>query len=361
MSRTCGIQFSQTFLYSEIANCLNPSTIRITLTNHHLKTYYPTINLLRGVAALSVCLYHFIGYEDFRGDLFASNSLTSDLANFGVNGIFLFFVISGFVIPFSLAKADFKLTRLHRFLSRRFIRIEIPYLVSILFILAIGVLFAFKNNTNVSFSFERFIYHIFYVIPFSSFEWYNVIYWTLAIEFQFYIVIGLLFYFLSSQRKITVLFALLIFGFSSFLVPDNRFVFHYATIFSQGIILFLVKTNRVSSKTGLVFIGAFVLATAYIHSIEVSVFSVLTLCAIHFLEIDTKMTNRFGDISYSFYLTHGFIGGNVLYFFSRYVTSYSGKMALVLSAVTASFVFAFIFWRFIENPARKLSRKITDA
>jgi peptidoglycan/LPS O-acetylase OafA/YrhL len=326
-----------------------------------MKTYYPIINLLRGAAALLVCLYHFIGYIDFRGELFAPDSLTSYIGGLGVNGIYVFFAISGFVIPFSLFKNKFKLNQLNRFLLRRFIRIEIPYLVSIFLILRgdfVGLLFALKNNLKYNFNIEQFVYHIFYIIPFSTFEWYNVIYWTLAIEFQFYIVIGFLYYFLSSEKKQTIILALFIFGLSSFIIRDNRFVFHYSTIFLQGIILFLIKAERINSKLGVLLIGTCALATAYLHSIEISIFSTFTIFAIYYLEINNKTTNRIGDISYSLYLTHGLIGGNFLYLFSRYITSYSGKILLVITALVTSLLFSYIYWLLIENPSRKLSRKI---
>lgn len=329
--------------------------------NQSLKTYYPTINLLRGVAALLVCLCHFIGYKDFRGEMFASDSLTYAMGNLGANGVYIFFVISGFVIPFSLSKGNFKLSQLHRFLSRRLVRIEIPYLVSILLILFVGFLFALKNNLNYTLNFEQLIYHVVYLIPFSDFEWYNVIYWTLAIEFQFYIAIGLLYYFLSSEKKVTMFIALIIFGASSFIGHENRFVFHYSTIFLQGIILFLIKIGRINATKGIILIGICVLSTAYLHSIEISVFSALTLLAIHYLEIDNKTTNRFGDISYSLYLTHGLIGGHFLYLFSSYVTSYSGKILLVITAIGTSLLFSYIYWWLIERPSRILSRKINVA
>jgi peptidoglycan/LPS O-acetylase OafA/YrhL len=323
-----------------------------------LKTYYPTINLLRGVAAFLVCLFHFIGYSDIREDLFSSSSWISTIGSLGANGVYIFFVISGFVIPLSLSKDNFKLTQLHRFLSKRFIRIEIPYLVSILLILLVGLVFALKNNTHYTINIEQFIYHVLYLIPFSTFEWYNIIYWTLAIEFQFYIVIGLLFYLLSSEKKVAILIGIMIFGASSFIGQDNRFVFHYSTIFLQGIILFLIKTKRIHSTKGAFFIGICILTTAYLHSIEISIFSALTLIAINYLEIDNKITNRFGEISYSLYLTHGLIGGNILYLFSRYLTSYPGKIILVILSLCASLVFSYLYWWLIERPSRKLSRKI---
>jgi peptidoglycan/LPS O-acetylase OafA/YrhL len=324
-----------------------------------LKTHYPTINLLRGIAAAMVCIFHFIGYSDFRGDLFSDNSLFSDIGKLGTNGVYVFFVISGFVIPLSLSKDSFNLKQLPQFLSRRFVRIEIPYLVSILLILFVNFLFAIKNGLNFTINMKQFLFHIIYIIPFSKFDWYNIIYWTLAIEFQFYIAIGLLYFFLASKNQIIVILALLIFGLSSFIINDNRLIFEYATIFSLGISLFLMKTKKINIKIGYVLLGLFVLAAAYHHSIAVSVFSLLTVLAIQFLEINHKLTNRFGDISYSLYLTHGLIGGNLLYLFSRYFSSFSGKILLVISALGLSLLFSYLFWRLIENPSRRLSKKVS--
>jgi peptidoglycan/LPS O-acetylase OafA/YrhL len=323
-----------------------------------MKTYYPTINLLRGCAALLVCLYHFICYHDLRGNLFSPESMLFKFATLGINGVFIFFVISGFVIPLALYKNNFRLSQLHYFLSKRFIRIEIPYLVSILMILSVSMLFTIKNNSIFTFNFQQFIYHILYLIPFSDLEWYNVIYWTLAIEFQFYIAIGLLYCFLIHDKLIIIIIGILLFGGLNFFLNDHRLVFYYSTIFLQGIILFLIETKKITKEIGVAMLAFCVFATSYIHTIEISIFSLLTVLFIYFLEINNKVTNMFGDISYSLYLTHGLIGGNLLYLFSRYLHSFESRMFMAVIALIASLLFAFIFWWLVENPARNLSQKI---
>lgn len=326
-----------------------------------MKTYYPTINLLRGIAALMVCIFHFIDYNDFRGSLFGGSSIISDFGKLGTNGVYIFFVISGFVIPLSLAKDNFNLKHLPHFLSRRFLRIEIPYIVSIFLILFVAFAFALKNNMDYSINFQQFLFHILYVIPFSNFEWYNVIYWTLAIEFQFYFTIAFIYYFLSFANQKIIYFTLFLFSLSSFFIQDNRFIFHYSTIFSQGIILFLIKTNRIKAVIGFVLLGLCAIATVYTHSLEIAIFSLLTVLVIHSVEINNKLIKLFGDVSYSLYLTHGLIGGNILYLFSRYVNSFWEKILLVIIALMVSLIFSYIFWWLIENPSRKLSKKVSVA
>jgi hypothetical protein len=85
----------------------------------------PVIELLRGLAAISVVLFHL------------SNSMESEtprvLTAYGWLGVDVFFVISGFVIPYSLHGTGYSIRNFPRFMLRRVVRLEPPYLASILF------------------------------------------------------------------------------------------------------------------------------------------------------------------------------------------------------------------------------------
>lgn len=323
-----------------------------------MKEFYPTINLLRGVAAFMVCVFHFIGYSDYRGSLFPVDSTIYSVGELGINGVYVFFVISGFVIPLALSKSNFSFKSLPTFLAKRFVRIEIPYIASILLILLIGFFFAQKNGINFSIDIQQLLLHLVYLIPFSEFEWYNFIYWTLAVEFQFYIIIALMFIFLNSGNNYKIVLVLIVFGASNFILNDNRFICGTAVIFLQGIVLFLLMSGRISKKLGYVIMVLCVFSTAYLHSIEVALFSFSTVLIIKFVEINKKLTNRFGEISYSLYLTHGLIGSNFLYLAIPYVNSTLDKMGVVILAILVSLIFAWFFWKLIENPSKKLSKRL---
>lgn len=323
-----------------------------------MKPFYPTINLLRGLAALMVCLFHFIGHTDYRGSLFDETSTLVQISRLGANGVFIFFVISGFVIPLSLYKSNFTLTQFHRFFSRRFVRIEIPYIASIGCVLLVGFIFSIKNKTSYSVDIEQFLLHLVYLIPFSKYEWINSVYWTLAIEMQFYIIIALLYSFILFAGKKLVFLPLLLFGALSYIIPSHSLVFHYATIFLQGIILFLIKSGKIETKLGYVMITLCVIATAFLHSASVAIFACLTVVAILVVEVNTKWTNRLGDISYSFYLIHGLVGGHILYACSALFPNFYVRLFLVAIAILVSLFCAFLFWKFIENPAKKISKKV---
>ncbi len=325
-----------------------------------MKSYYPVINLLRGIATLCVCCYHFVYYSDLRGAIFPGDSFMKEIIKVGGNAVFTFFVISGFVIPLSLSKNVFKLNLMFKFILRRFIRLEIPYLLSIVLILFVGFLFAVKNNQDFVIDAKQFFFHVIYLIPFSKFPWYNIIYWTLALEFQFYLLIGVLFFFLSSTNKFILYSTLLLIGASSFIIQDNRLVFHYSTLFLTGIILFLIENKRISREIGFMLILLSTLATIYTLSLTIALFSISAVIVIYFIKVDNKYTNRLGDISYSLYLTHGLIGGNILYLFSRYTVGVSGKLMLITVAMLASLIFSYFFWKIAESPAKSLSKKVND-
>jgi peptidoglycan/LPS O-acetylase OafA/YrhL len=323
-----------------------------------LKTYFPTINLLRGIAALMVCFYHFILHTDSNGKLFQQGGTIEKIGEHGINGVYVFFVISGFVIPFALLKSDFKISNIHRFLLKRLIRIEIPYIASILLIISISLFYALKNDTEFLFSIKQFALHLFYLIPFSSEEWYNVIYWTLAIEFQFYIIIALFFSSLNNSNSKIVLTGILLFGASNFLGIDNRLIFNYTLLFLPGILLFLFKTNKISGKLVSILLIINTLSLIQIHGLEIAISCALTILAIQFLDINKKWTNKLGEISYSLYLTHGVIGGTFLYLTARFFQHQNERILLLIPACFFSLLFAFLFWKLIEKPSKDKASRI---
>ena len=320
--------------------------------------YFPSINMLRGVAALMVCLYHFTTYTDHRGSLFDSESIVYQIGEFGLQGVFVFFVITGFVIPLSLLKKDFQWKQFPKFLAKRWVRIEIPYVFSIISILLMAFLFSLNNGSAFEFKIGQFFHHLVYTVPFSEYDWYNTIYWTLAIEMQFYIIIALIYPLIASKHIAVRHLIMIVFGISGFFVEDHRIVFYYAPIFVQGLVLLLIKMKRIDIRFGLIYLLGFSALTFFTHGVEIGVVSAITVAVIALPEIDKKVFNRLGDISYSLYLMHGLIGGTAIYFLSRFVETMFAKIALVLLATTLSIVGSYIYWRLIENPSKKLSKRI---
>ena len=140
------------------------------------------ITQLRGIAALSVFLFHFVCVS---GD-FIKNELARSIFQYGKYGVQFFFVISGFVITYSMAKGEYKLQKAFTFFKKRVIRVEPPYLVVL--ILTVGLLYL-KSLLGLAKSGEQvpgisqILLHVGYLIPYSKYEWHSIVFWTLAIEF----------------------------------------------------------------------------------------------------------------------------------------------------------------------------------
>ena len=322
------------------------------------RSYYPSINILRGIAALLACVYHFTNHTDHHGDFFASGGWTQRMGEWGTMGVFVFFIITGFVIPLSMMKYDFRLRQLPRFLAKRWLRIEIPYIASIALFLVVDGIFHMKNGTTWDFDVFQLLHHLVYTVALCEHEWYNPIYWTLAIEMQFYLLIAFLFpLFTTSKQWLNGLIPMA-FAASSLLLPDHRLVFHYAPIFSQGIYLLLIMQKRLPIHWGIAGILMSAGISSYVNGADIAATGLVTIAIIAFTNIDWKPFNRLGTISYSLYLTHGLIGGNVIYLLGRYAESFGSKMLVFVVALFGSIAFARVYWWLIERPSQGWSKGV---
>jgi proteic killer suppression protein len=89
----------------------------------------PILDSLRAFAALSVCLFHFVCTTTD----YIKTQWILDIFSVGSYGVQLFFVISGFVIPWSMYNANFKINHFFKFALKRFSRLEPPYIASLFF------------------------------------------------------------------------------------------------------------------------------------------------------------------------------------------------------------------------------------
>ena len=140
-----------------------------------------SVQYLRGLAALAVVWFHF--------SLGSADGLIKSSGTFGYLGVIVFFVISGFIVPYSLAGRDYRLVRDGPgFFVRRMLRLEPPYLVAVA--LPVVLLFAaaatpwFKGTVVPPLWFSVAVHPLYLVPWFEGADWVNIVFWTLAIEFQ---------------------------------------------------------------------------------------------------------------------------------------------------------------------------------
>lgn len=145
------------------------------------------LDVLRGVAISLVVLIHF--YWTIRGSIpRAVDEIWRPIFSWGVAGVPLFFVISGFCIHLSFLRSG--PLPIKDFYWRRFTRIYPAYFASLLFFTVLQI---FKISGTINF--KQFILHALLVhnfFPMPIFWGINTPYWSLAIEFQFYLLYPML-------------------------------------------------------------------------------------------------------------------------------------------------------------------------
>lgn len=156
-----------------------------------------SIDALRGAAALGVVLYHTVGPHARFGPR-VLNWLAIPILptiRFGYVGVFLFFVISGFCIHLSRAKAQAEKKApvgFTAFWKRRFRRLYPPYIIALVLFLGIT---AFTTKFELTpFYVWDVVSHVLMLHNLDSHTVYSIngVFWTLAIEEQLYLAYFLL-------------------------------------------------------------------------------------------------------------------------------------------------------------------------
>ena len=268
--------------------------------------------MLRGIASLSVCMYHF---TNGNPNYFSNGYWLKEVGSIGWAGVEIFFVISGFIIPFSLYQSRYRLKKFKTFLIKRVVRIEPPYFLSILLLIALNYLSSLSpyfKGTSFSINYFNLALHIGYLNDFFNQPWLNPVFWTLAIEFQFYILIGLIFPILNHQKIWIFISAIVLLCGCGFLIKSSILIFHYISFFALGILIFKRKTGIYVNKYVWI-LEPLLLIIIYLQFSLIPFIAASLAWSILFFHENWK--NKWilwlGTISYSLYLTHIFFGGKI--------------------------------------------------
>lgn len=322
-----------------------------------------TVEVIRGIAALSVCLFHFqanmqvSGLEQkyfnklqlFLGSIFSHGHL----------GVQAFFVLSGFIIPFSMVKAGYKLNDFFRFFARRCARIEPPYIISILLAIALYYLSSlapgFKGKP-FDIGLGSFLSHLGYLPEHLGYDWILPVYWSLEAEFHFYILIGLILPFVwKSQKALFLFFAIGL--ILSLFIP--LYVIKFMPFFVMGIATCAFKVKKIESAGyWLALILAAVTCLAQGLEMTAPLVGVFTSVLVTYFNIGNRVTVFLGTISFSLYLIHVPIGGRIINLLSRYVSASWQIWILWTLALGVTILASYLFFLLIERPAMRLSKRI---
>jgi peptidoglycan/LPS O-acetylase OafA/YrhL len=172
-----------------------PPVVRKLIDGNRLSS----IDALRGIAALSVVLYHAVGHSpriDVYGYSYYFYWILANLFSYGYAGVYLFFVISGFCIHLFWAKQyasnQTPTVEFSSFWKRRMRRLYPPYLVALVIYL---IFIAVKVDVDINGLFLwDILSHLLMIHNLDMRTCYSIsgVFWTLAVEEQLYLAYFLL-------------------------------------------------------------------------------------------------------------------------------------------------------------------------
>jgi peptidoglycan/LPS O-acetylase OafA/YrhL len=322
------------------------------------------LDALRGLAALSVVLFHFTINNNAK--------LLGWEFSYGVSGVDIFFMISGFVIFLTVIK----IKRWQDFVISRFARLYPAFWYCMLITAGFTVLFEpdfvsplriFANATMMSVYF--------------GIEDLDGSYWTLLVEIVFYVWILILFVTnnirnINKIGFITILCLTLFHQFSAYYIHFYEFtvkkvqLLNHFPLFFSGILFYQLKKGE--KRTENIALILFSLAASfYLHSkggrsqFHIStiahyilltsfhlIFALFIMGKLTFLKFGPLLF--LGKISYCLYLIHQYVGLHL-------ISTFTDKLHLniyiaLFLALSICIAIAYLVNTFIEIPANRLIR-----
>jgi peptidoglycan/LPS O-acetylase OafA/YrhL len=339
-----------------------------------------SLDALRGVAALAVVVFHFTFSFDQRGTFPGYPHAIFSFPG-GRYGVQLFFVISGFVILWSIQRQ----TTVGKFAWSRFTRLFPPYWASLVFV-SVYILFAQHvldaGVGALGFTAGQWFANISMVprwIPPFRFHEVDAAYWTLAIEMGFYVVIGVMMAtgLTKKNRIVPAMFTFWCFDlavngihFLSGVASGNTVpgTGDYSNLFLAGMALFLLFQERDRPKRDRQILWVMVWGAPVLEALrfqKVGALVVLAVVSSVYLAIfrsipllHSRQLQWLGGISYSLYLMHEFPGYITM---KLLLDDGWNRNLVVLVAIVQSFVLAIILNKTVEKPVTRWLRQRATA
>jgi peptidoglycan/LPS O-acetylase OafA/YrhL len=319
-----------------------------------MKTRLYELDSLRGIAALTVVLYHYTTrYNEYYGHSIEPLFYFP----FGEYGVFLIFIISGFVITLTLNSTkhctDFLVSRLSRLFPAYWMAIMLTALTVWLFTLPgrqVGLMATLVNFTMLQ-------------------DWLGVsrvdnAYWTLTIQLSFYGIMFLIH--ACNQMKnllrigllwnsviILAAFAEQYLSVSIHWAIKLFLILDYGNLFVAGIMFYKLTKDFRGAYLYPIILSVFAdyVLRGGMHCILISLlylaFFLLAIGRLSWLGV--KPLVFVGSISYSLYLIHQNIGFVIIR--SLYQRGFATRWSTILVPLTISVAVASVMYFFLEKPA----------
>lgn len=366
--------------------------------NNSQAAHLPQLTWLRGIAALLVLFSHInrANEQSYSGELKQEFWLLNwlDLGSFGVA---LFFTLSGCTLYLSASKEGFTgFSSWTAFYLKRFFRIWPAFAIALLAYLLAGQLLhdalqPYKDGWLASqflkpYTTTDLINYLLLIFNYTGpAGLFNNAFWSLPVEFQYYLVLPLLVVLLQRFGPLA-LFVMVALGHllykADFSAIDSSLVFRLFFTFCLGVYAgFLYQRIQLRLPASLALPVMLALTTfVYLFSegvfaglpmpSEWVVYGFIAVCCVMIIVITelripdllAKLLSFYGDVSYSLYLLHNLIIALVVVVFIEYadwLVPYK-LLYLTLTTTIGATLLAWLSYKFIELPSIRTGKILSQ-
>ncbi|PIJ48817.1 MULTISPECIES: acyltransferase family protein [unclassified Erwinia] len=352
-----------------------------------MKNKLESIQILRGLAALSVVIFH---YRFFLPPGSAARSILDKSFWWGGVGVDLFFVISGFIMVYVTENKPSGAKTSMSFLSNRLTRILPTYYVVLLFVfLTSGAMSIFHHPEKSSNLVSAMTFQPYVATPAPLYipdsGMYNVR-WTLNYELYFYFIFSLCLLIKHRFTAICVLFSLptiyayfstgsvtlstagYSFDSASLRFLTNPIIFEFGIGILSGVLYFRFK-NKSILKNPYILLSCVIVTIGGISSGFLIQYNLITSIMFSFLVLLFSLQNdsilkftpkifiTLGNISFSLYLIHNPLGGYILGLAEKVQ---HGALKSLIGIAVILFITLITSWLSHKYIEIKLTKKVRD-
>jgi peptidoglycan/LPS O-acetylase OafA/YrhL len=345
------------------------------------KARYAFVDALRGVASLGVVLYHV-----YTKNLvpMSGYQLPEPLHAIGSNGnlgVYIFFVISGFVIAQSIRGSPITPRFVGWFALRRSLRLDPPYWATIAAMIVLSYVSGRVQRDHAPLplpTWDAVVAHLFYLQGLLGYPQIVGVFWTLCYEFQFYLTLvvlaGVWQWLRPTLRTRWVVFGPLwvasLWCVTRSPEPTGEALFVYGwPYFFLGVAVNWVHSGDEPPHV-LAIVAAGAAALLPFAPLKAGV-ALVTAAGIFWVSVSDKLTSLtlgralqyLGRISYSLYLVHMLVGTPLVRFGLRHSgpVGFASAVALTCLGVAASVAAAHVMYVVVERPAVRWSHRLRGA
>ena len=329
----------------------------------HTKRYIAGLDVLRGFSCILIMLYHYtVRYNN--NPLFSIAPTNWNLSiSWGCAAVTTFFLLSGFLG----AKHIFATKKtMALYLRDRFIRIYPSFFASVL----ITTIVAYMFYPAAACTPQEVLVNFTMIPQFLGIPYVDGVYWTLQVEWVFYIVTAITTLFSNKAKKIIRLVWLVISicgnifyeytNISAINKMNILFASKHVQEFLIGVAIYLIVTKveiRFAITTLMLAIANHLITqdTPHIIFLIVSGLAIFLVTYYQSDKIFCRWYFRFfswvGGISYQVYLLHQVIGFIIIYYLQT--KGYTSTVYIIIPIVVSLFL-GYIVQNFVEKPIQRL-------